>query len=132
MVHTCKSKTLITDLYSMNPPDSTGYYFLASYNTKANFHFHHHVRLFHKREWLSADAVIFWFVFRGSILRFPTPIEWAVGTLIRTGHARTGKSSCHFKQFVQISNSTRLNLPEDIRNAKGIEQWGWCYNQEEN
>jgi hypothetical protein len=27
MVPTFRSKTLITDLYSMNPPDSRGYYF---------------------------------------------------------------------------------------------------------
>jgi hypothetical protein len=35
MVPTFKSKPLITDLYSMNPPDSKGYYFLPPYTTKS-------------------------------------------------------------------------------------------------
>jgi hypothetical protein len=30
MVPPSKSKTLITDLYSMNPPDSRGYYFFTT------------------------------------------------------------------------------------------------------
>jgi hypothetical protein len=37
MVPTFESKTLITDLYSMNPPDSRGYYFLPPYDLSMHF-----------------------------------------------------------------------------------------------
>jgi hypothetical protein len=55
MVPPFKSKTLVTDLYSMNPPDSRGYYFFTTLYVEFQSH-------------LSQQSAVISVAFRGIIL----------------------------------------------------------------